>query len=568
MYRSGKLMRLPIRGLLLWLFTTLCGTGSVLAQEPVSEALAQKWLSERGEIIIRFARPSDTGPEYFTTFLSIDDYRNDTLVAYANEAGYKHFLSLGIPYEVMRPPSLLPGLFKDYLEKGGDWRNSYPAYADYEALMEQFSADHPDLCKLVSFGTSVNSHKLLAMKISDNPEISEKEPAVLYTSTMHGDEVTGYILMLRLIEELLIRYPSDPQIKRLVDSVEIWINPLSNPDGAYFLSDLSVEGATRLNANGIDLNRDFPDLYSQDWESSVRQPETKAMMDFMEDIRPVLSANFHGGAELVNYPWDTWDRLHADNAWYWYISRAYADTVHVYSTLDYMNDKDNGITNGHDWYSVIGGRQDYTNYFLRAREVTIELSADKMPVESKLENYWMVNKPSMLHFIGRALSGITGEITDSVTGQSLEAMVTIKDHDTDNSNVLSSPETGIYYRLTFSGYYSLVIYSPGYQKKKLLVFVSDGTLSHRDIKLQPLPELGLYPNPFSDLLNIDIVNPGGEILLDFTDLSGRKVRHISQPVLSAGKQVIAVNGLASGVYIVNIVYGDQITRQILVKDGF
>jgi hypothetical protein len=434
--------------------------------------------------------------------------------------------------------------------------------------MEQFSADHPDLCKLVSFGTSVNGHKLLAVKISDNPEISEKEPAVLYTSTMHGDEVTGYILMLRLIEELLIRYPSDPQIKRLVDSVEIWINPLSNPDGAYFLSDLSVEGATRLNANGIDLNRDFPDLYSQDWESSVRQPETQAMMGLMEDIRPVLSANFHGGAELVNYPWDTWDRLHADNAWYWYISRAYADTVHVYSTLDYMNDKDNGITNGHDWYSVIGGRQDYTNYFLRAREVTIELSADKMPVEGNLEKYWMVNKPSMLHFIGRALSGIAGEITDSVTGQPLEAMVTIKDHDTDNSNVLSSPETGIYYRLTFSGYYSLVISAPGYQKKKLLVFVSDGTLSHRDIKLQPLPELGLYPNPFSDMLNIDIVNPGGEILLDFTDLAGRKVRHISQPVLSAGKQVIAVNGLASGVYIVNIVYGDQITRQILVKDGF
>jgi hypothetical protein len=236
--------------------------------------------------------------------------------------------------------------------------------------------------------------------------------------------------------------------------MEIWINPLANPDGAYFLSDLSVNGATRLNANSIDLNRDFPNPDDPDWEGRTRQPETRAMMDLMADLRPALAANFHGGAEVVNYPWDTWERLHADNDWYWNISRSYADTVHLYATPGYMNDLDNGITNGYMWYTVYGGRQDYTNYFLHGREVTIELSTDKMPPDSSLEDYWNFNRNGLLHFITRALSGITGDVTDSVTGMPVEAFISIENHDADNSEVISSSESG-FYRLIGSGYFAL-----------------------------------------------------------------------------------------------------------------
>ena len=558
-------MQLSFRWLLCAMLTGLFLAVSLQAQETRSAAAekAQQLLEERGEVILRFVKPAEIGFD-FLTFLSIDNYRNDTITAYATMEGYSRFLTLSIPFEVMQPPSLHPrrtGL----MEKEGDWRSRYPAYEEYKALMEQFSGDHPDLCRLVDFGTSVNGHKLLALEITDNPGIAEEEPVVLLSSTIHGDEVTGYVMMLRLIESLLTGYDTNAAIKRLVDSVDIWINPLANPDGAYRLSDLSVEGAVRLNANGIDLNRDFPIPEDPDWENRTRQPETQAMMSLMADLRPALAANFHGGAELVNYPWDIWDRLHADNAWYWYISRSYADTVHVHSAAGYMDDRDDGITNGHNWYAVFGGRQDYTNYYVHGREVTIELSSDKMPPDSALEDYWNYNRNGLLYFINRSLSGITGNITDSINGNPVEAIVSIENHDTDNSEILSSPLNGRYFRLTYSGRFVLLVKAKDYQTKRLVVYTLDGFLSHRDIRLKPLQPLTIFPNPFSDHVRLNIDNPGEILQLEFFDLAGRKVRHITRNVASAGNQNIDIHGLATGAYVVKVAYGSQTATQIMVR---
>jgi hypothetical protein len=291
-------------------------------------------------------------------------------------------------------------------------------------------------------------------------------------------------------------------------------------------------------------------------------------MSFMKDLQVVLAANFHGGAEVVNFPWDTWGRAHADDAWYRYISHAYVDTVHVYGPLGYMTDLDNGISNGYAWYPLYGGRQDYANYFLHAREVTIELSADKMPPESSLENYWNYNRQSLLQYISRALSGFTGVVTDSVTGQPLEAIIRIEDHDKDHSYSLSSPGTGGYYRLTGGGNYVLVVTAADYHEKELPVHVTAGLLTQLDIGLKPMLASGLYPNPFSDRLYFYVTEPGDDLVLEFIDLSGRKVKRIIKRVVHAGMQDITVSGLASGVYIVNLVYGKKAVRQVVVRNDF
>jgi hypothetical protein len=187
---------------------------------------------------------------------------------------------------------------------------------------------------------------------------------------MHGDETGGFILMLHLADYLLKNYSINEKVKNLADNLEIWINPLANPDGTYS-SGNTISSPVRYNANGYDLNRNFPDPFTP---NTVKQKETLDMIKFMRKHKFVLSVNFHSGSEVVNYPWDRWlSKFHADDSWFNEISRAYADTVHVYAGPAYMNFLDNGVTRGALWYIVYGGRQDFMTWELHGREVTIEI---------------------------------------------------------------------------------------------------------------------------------------------------------------------------------------------------
>ena len=106
----------------------------------------------------------------------------------------------------------------------------YPTYTQYDSIMKSFADLYPSLCKLDTIGTSVNGRLILVLKISGETKV---KPSVFYSSTMHGDETGGFILMLRLADYLLKNYSASSRVKTLVDDLEIWINPLANPDGTY-----------------------------------------------------------------------------------------------------------------------------------------------------------------------------------------------------------------------------------------------------------------------------------------------------------------------------------------------
>jgi murein tripeptide amidase MpaA len=161
--------------------------------------------------------------------------------------------------------------------------------------MQSFASGSPFISRLDTIGYTVKGKLLLALKISDSVNIEESEPRVFLTSSIHGDELTGCMLMLHLIDSLLTGYSSSPRIKRLIDNLEIYINPLANPDGTFKISDTTVYGATRFNANAIDLNRNFPDPAAGEHpDGNQWQMETQAMMKYMQGKHFTLSANFHG----------------------------------------------------------------------------------------------------------------------------------------------------------------------------------------------------------------------------------------------------------------------------------
>ena len=461
--------------------------------------LSQNTFAQHPEKYFKFIEPNrDKINSKITQIVSIDRILKDTVWAYANLSEFDNFQKLGYEVEILTPPSLIATKALNMATEISQMENwdRYPTYTVYREMMKKFEADYPTLCKLDSIGTSTQGRKLYVVKISDNVNAIETEPEVLYTSTIHGDETTGFILMLRLINHLLSQYNIDPRIRAMVDNMAIYINPNANPDGTYYGGNNTVIGSRRYNANNIDLNRNFPDPRLGDHPDGYSwQIETKAMMDFATQRRFIISANFHGGIELANYPWDTWTsttKKHPDHNWYYTISRAYADTVHKYSPSDYFTGESNGVTHGGDWYVVAGGRQDYMNYWHNCREITLEISDVKLLSTDLLPAYWNYNKASMLNYIELAYTGFYGTVTNNA-GEPLPAKIAILNHDIDNSEVITNPQTGAYYRAIAPGTYSITYSADGYSSYtlndvsipnnngKIINVVLDGNLSNQNI---------------------------------------------------------------------------------------
>jgi hypothetical protein len=559
---------------------------SVYAQNNKKQTLDDLFLKNR-EIYFSFQIFDKDEIQVLTRIISIDNVKGNEVYAYANREEFSRFLDLGYTYTILPHPGTL--LSESELNMGGNQKilhsgtiwNFYPTYDQYVAYMQGFASDHPDICRLDTFGTTTQGRLLLAVKLSDSVNVNRGKPEFLYTSTMHGDETCGYILMLHLIDSLVSGYGSVPRITNLLNNYQIYINPLANPDGTYHGGNNTVNGAQRYNANGVDLNRNFPDPAAGPHpDGNAWQLETMAFMHYDSIHHFVMSANYHGGSEVVNYPWDTWDTLykkHADDTWFKFVSHEYADTAHQYSPVGYMTDLDNGITNGYAWYQVEGGRQDYTTYFHYGREVTIELSYTKILPASKLISYWNYNKRSFLDYIEECAYGINGKVMDTVTGNPIKAKVFITLHDIDNSYEYSDTASGWYYRPIAQGTWALTFTCSGYYSETIHgINVTNRNTTRLNVRMVPL-DFGIqsqtqktfafvYPNPSNGNIQILLPESGtGYFTFSVYDMTGRLVQ--SGTMDGVGDKTIFpldLTQLSKGIYLLKLNEGKSIYENKLI----
>ena len=299
------------------------------------------------------------------------------------------------------------------VEEMSEW-NRYPTYETYLAMMQSWAERFPEHCRVDTIGTSVQGRLILCMHIEGERDVDLYRPQFFYSSTMHGDEVTGFVMMLRLIDTLLNGYGNNQQYTDLINSVDIYINPLSNPDGTYRGGNSTVRNAIRYNANYVDLNRNYPDPFGTE-PMNPQQQENTAMINYVGKHHFRLSANLHGGAEVMNYPWDSYssyENPHPYSEWWIEVCKRFVDTSRTYSSSHFRDTYNSGYTAGGDWYVIPNGRQDYMNYYHNCREMTMEISSDKMLSSDKLPEYWrflqhsLVNYIAEIHTIDNSTEGI------------------------------------------------------------------------------------------------------------------------------------------------------------------
>ena len=374
--------------------------------------------------------------------------------------------------------------YRSYLAygPGSGAPDAWPTFAQYVERMQALQTAHPEIIDLVQIGSSVQGRELWCMEITDNPAFDEYEPEFKYTANHHGDESTGIEMTIRLAELLANSYSTDPVTTELVDNMEIWLCPIYNPDGY-------VNG-TRYNAHGVDLNRDFPDRFIDPIDDPVgREPETQAFMNFGYAHRFVMGANYHGGAQVLNYPYDAIEdeddpELAPDDQLFIDFGIGYTSR-----NIDLWNGGwPEGITRGWEWYMIYGGMQDWAYYYHGEHHVTLEISNNKMPPFEQMDIYWDHNREAMLWWIQRAMTGMRGLVLDATDGKPLDATLTLVGRDVPNT-IPIDPELGDYHRVIGEGDYDVLAEASCYQSQAAAVSVISGTVTTHDFLLEPISDL-------------------------------------------------------------------------------
>ena len=123
-------------------------------------------------------------------------------------------------------------------------------------------------------GRSVRDRKILAYHLGE-----PGKPKVVLIATMHGNEGAPR----RILQTLRDGKP--------IHGIDLWVVPTYNPDG--------LAAGSRKNAHGVDLNRNYPYNWADldgNYESgpeAASEPETRAMMAFLRDVRPFRILSFH-----------------------------------------------------------------------------------------------------------------------------------------------------------------------------------------------------------------------------------------------------------------------------------
>jgi hypothetical protein len=523
-------------------------------------------VSQNGQVEVTIPYTDRKSIDLLTANVSILSVKNKIVHVSLSPLTVEWFILQKIEYQIEEKMEIKGLLSATNINQAMNW-DKYPTYLQYDSIMQSFSKQYPSLCRLDTIGRSVNGKLVLALKISVNPAIDGDKPAVFYTSTMHGDETGGFIMMLHLTDYLLKNYSVSNRVKNLVDNLAIWINPLANPDGTYG-SGNTISSPTRYNANGYDLNRNFPDPFTP---NTVKQKETLDMMKFMRKHKFVLSANFHSGEEVVNYPWDRWlSKFHADDSWFNSISRAYADTAHIYAGPAYMNFLNNGVTRGAVWYIVYGGRQDFMTWELHGREVTIEIDDQYVTPAAQLTLLWQNNWHSLLGYLENALYGIHGLVRDVSTHNPVPAKVFINGYDKDSSQVYSDTLTGSFVRFLSPGLWNLTFSAKGYWPVTMSnINVTTRLKTDLIVDMTPFTNkvetpaseasLRLYPSPAHDEIRAKPPDGlTGSICIRIINSAGMLVSDYTTEVVQGIPVIIDIKKLPSGIY--TIVFASTVTR--------
>jgi len=199
------------------------------------------------------------------------------------------------------------------------YRTPQELFAEFTKLATTSStiAQLIDITTTYKAPPSHEGRHIWALKISDNVQADEAEPNILVVTNHHSRELITPELALNASKYLINNYPTDPQVRDLVNSNQIYVMWTMNPDGLAYVwsTDNMWRKNRKLNPGGsygVDLNRNYPIGWnfscggssvetSETYKgiSAASEPEIQTMMIFQKDRRFAKVLDYHSYAREV-----------------------------------------------------------------------------------------------------------------------------------------------------------------------------------------------------------------------------------------------------------------------------
>lgn len=208
-----------------------------------------------------------------------------------------------------------------------DFPTQDAAYHNYREMYDRLKAlesANPDIASLFSIGRTTEGREIWTLRINSSAKGTRpsSKPGAVFQGAHHAREHLSVEVPL-LFAVWLLENRNNAEVKNFIDTLDIYIQPMINPDGAEF--DISTgkyqwwrkTRSPQSSGNfGVDPNRNYDSWWCQagasnsPWAdtycgpSAFSEPETRAVRDFVK-ARPNLKTmiSYHSYAELVLYPW-------------------------------------------------------------------------------------------------------------------------------------------------------------------------------------------------------------------------------------------------------------------------
>jgi len=226
------------------------------------------------------------------------------------------------------PSSPIPGSGSNLNSTAqGGLNGAYHSYQELASDLRSLATSYPGLAQLHILGKSLENRNIYALKISDNVSLKENEAKVAFLGCHHAREWISVEVPLLIGRNLLENYNGDSRIKNLVDSAEIWIIPLVNPDGLEYsiLNYRLWRKNRRFNQDGsygVDLNRNYsyqwaydnlgssPEPRAETYRGTApfSEPETEAVKNLFLKNSFQAAISYHSYSQIILYPWGFMDQ--------------------------------------------------------------------------------------------------------------------------------------------------------------------------------------------------------------------------------------------------------------------